>query len=83
MSAFQKLVQKFLFEQNRISVADVVRLLVTLGYKEKKNPGSHRVFHKKGSPVIPIPTISGRYLKKKYITLLVKNLELERYVEEG
>ena len=83
MSAFQKLIQKFLTKQNKVSVDDVIRLLEMLGYTEKKNPGSHRVFHKKGNPVIPIPTISGRYLKKKYITLLVNNLVLERYLEEG
>jgi len=83
MSNFQKLIQKFVFTPNRISVADVIRLLYMLGYTEQKNPGSHRVFHKKGRPVITIPTISGRYLRKRYITLLVKNLELEAYLEEG
>ena len=83
MDRFRRIVQKFASQPRKITVADVVRLLEMLGYTERKNPGNHRVFHKKGSSVVTVPTVSGRSLKKQYIRQLVKRLELEEYLENS
>ena len=56
MSSLQKLVEKFVNEPDKITSDECCRLLEMLGYKEKKKAGSERVFHKKDSSAINVPT---------------------------
>lgn len=81
MSALERLVRKFLFKQNGITIEDVRRLLECFDYTERKKPGSECIFHKKGSFPINVPTVKGRYVKKRYVKRVVSILELEEYLE--
>jgi predicted RNA binding protein YcfA (HicA-like mRNA interferase family) len=82
VDAFQKLIIKIINEPRKVTESECERLLVTLGYKEKKKPGSERVFHKSGSWPITIPTPKkGKYVKSPYIKLMIKYTELEQYLE--
>ena len=81
MSSFEKLIERFVYNQNNITINDVRRLLNDFGYTEKKKPGSECTFHKKGSNPINVPTVKGRYVKKFYVKRIVEILELEEYLE--
>jgi len=81
VSSFIKLIQKLVYEPNNVDINDVRRLLEYFGYTEKKKPGSERVFHKKGSNPIIVPTVKGRHVKAFYVKRIVKILELEAYLE--
>lgn len=81
MASLEKLVRKFLCQPNAITVKDIERLLAAFGYEEKKKPGSERVFHKKGSYPINVPTVSGKAVKSRYIKRMVKSLNLEEWIE--
>ena len=81
MSSFKKLVGKFLFKQSGITINDVRRLADSLGYTEKKKPGSECTFHRTGSCPFTAPTVKGRYVKKEYVKRIVGILGLEEYLE--
>jgi len=81
VSNLQKLVQKFLYEQDSISVSDVRRLCYGFGYEEHKSPGSHLAFRKKGNPPIIVTTVKGRYIKRYNVKKIVNILNLEEYFE--
>lgn len=83
MSSFEKLIEKILYEQDAISAGDVRRLLRGFDYEEHRSPGSHLVFRKKGKPPIIVPTVKGRYIKKRYIKKIVNILNLEEYIENS
>jgi len=82
MSSFIKRIEKFVYKQNEININDVRRLLNDFDYTESKNPGSECIFHKKGSFPINVPTVKGRYVKKRYVERIVRILELEEYLEK-
>ena len=82
MSGLVKLVNKFLVQQNSITIQEVRRLLEEFGYSERKKPGSECTFHKKGSYPINVPTVKGRAVKSCYIKRLVRILELEVWYEQ-
>ncbi|MBN1152264.1 MAG: type II toxin-antitoxin system HicA family toxin [Dehalococcoidia bacterium] len=81
MSTRDKLIQRFLEQPQTIGVREIVQLLQELGYEERRNAGSHRVFHKKGCSLICIPTEGGRKVKTMYVRRLAQTLNLEDYVE--
>lgn len=82
MDNLRKLVEKFVNEPNNITPAECCRLLEILGYEEKKKPGSERVFHKKGSIAINVPTPKkSKFVKSPYIKRITALLELEEYLE--
>jgi predicted RNA binding protein YcfA (HicA-like mRNA interferase family) len=83
VSSSEKLVEKFVYEPDRITIDDVRELLVHFGYAERKNPGSHCVFHRKGSYPITIPVVKGKHVKKVYVKRIVEILELEGYLESA
>ena len=83
MPAIIKLVERFLFEQKAIDIGDVRRLLEFFGYKEKGNPGSECIFHKKGAYPITVPTVHGRHVKSPYVRLIVRRLSLEEWYERN
>lgn len=83
MSSIDKLVAKFLFQQNKVDISDVRRLLDIFGFEERRNPGSECIFHKKGSYPINVPTVKGRNVKSKYVKRLIKFLELEEWYDEN
>ena len=82
MSSFTKLIEKFVYKQNEITINDVRGLFNDFGYTEKKKPGSECTFHKKGSCPFNAPTVKGRYVKRAYVKRIVKILGLEEYLEE-
>ena len=82
MSSFEKLIERFVYNQNNITINNVRRLLNDFGYTEKKKPGSECTFHKRGSYPVNVPTVKGRHVKKAYVKGIVKILGLEEYLEE-
>jgi hypothetical protein len=82
MPSVNKLVAKFLFQQNKIDIDDIRRLLDAFGYIERRNPSSECIFHKKGSYPINVPTIKGRTVKSQYVKRMVKFLKLEEWYDE-
>lgn len=83
MPGATKLVEKFLFQQRNIGIDDVRRLLDLFGYKERGNPGSECIFHKKGAYPINVPTVQGRHVKSPYVKRIVKLLSLEEWYESN
>ena len=83
MSALERLVRKFLFKQNGITINDVRRLADSFGYTEKKKPGSEYTFHRTGSSPFTAPTVKGRYVKREYVKRIVRILGLEEYLENS
>ena len=81
MSAFERLVEKFLFHPDRVEPSDVLRLVEALGYRPHKKGGSENTFHKRGRPPLNVPTVSGRRIKPFYVKRLVTILELEEWYE--
>lgn len=81
MASLEKLVEKFLFEPQRVKPRDVLRLAAAFDYRLHKKGGSEYTFHKPGSPPLNIPTISGRHLKLRYVKRVVNILELEEWYE--
>jgi len=82
VSGFEKLIKKFLYEQDNISADDVRRLLNDFDYEEHRSPGSHLVFRKKGKPPIIVTTVKGRYIKRYNVQKIVNILNLEEYIED-
>lgn len=79
-----KLVEKFLFETETISsINDVRRLLELFDYKERRNPGSECIFHKKGAYPINVPTVGGRRVKSVYVKRIIRLLSLEEWYERN
>lgn len=83
MSSFAKLIEKFIYNQNKVTISDVRRLADYLGYKEKKKPGSEYTFHRKGSYPFTAPTVKGKYVKIEYVKRIVNKLGLEEYLEDS
>ena len=83
MSSFVKLIEKFIYNQNEITIGDVRRLADGFGYTEKKKPGSEYTFHRKGSYPFTAPTVKGRYVKREYVKRIVRILGLEEYLENS
>ena len=81
MSSFAKLIEKFVYRQNEITISDVRRLADNFDYAEKKKPGSECTFHRKGSYPFTAPTVKGRYVKRGYVKRIVAILGLEEYFE--
>ncbi len=82
--ALRKLVKRFIDEPDRITPADCRRLLESIGFSLRKNPGSENIYHKKGFSAINVPTPKkGKYVKSPHIKRLVKLLDLEILLEEG
>ena len=83
MSRFAKLIEKFVYKQNKITISDVRRLADSFGYTEKKKPGSEYTFHRMGSYPFTAPTVKGRYVKREYVKRIVSILGLEGYLEDS
>lgn len=83
MSSFAKLIKKFVYKQNEITISDVRRLANGFGYKEKKKPGSEYTFHRTRSYPFTAPTVKGRYVKREYVKRIVGILGLEEYLENS
>jgi len=74
----EKLLLKFLTDQMHITVGDCEKLLTAYEYDLRKGSGSHRAFHKKGDrPIIIVSPKHTKYVKREYVELIVKRLNLE------
>lgn len=82
MSEPDKLVEKFLRKPPEVLFEDVVKVLEAFGYEERASRGgSHRFFTKPGHRGKTIPTIKGRCVKRRYVSMIIDNLELEEWYE--
>ncbi len=54
-----------------------IKVLLKLGYIEKRQKGSHRIFEKKDKLIV-IPFHKGRDLGKGLLGKLIKKLDIER-----
>ncbi|PPD57886.1 type II toxin-antitoxin system HicA family toxin [Dehalogenimonas etheniformans] len=78
MTDLQKLIQKFLSDNQHITVEDCHRILIEFGFELRKSGGSHRVYHKKGAkPISIIDPKKTKYINSLYVRALVKDLGLE------
>ena len=83
MSELDKLVEKFLRRPPEVLFDDVAKVLEAFGYEERPpSGGSHRFFAKLGHRGKTIPTVKGRYVKRRYVSMIVDNLELEEWHEK-
>jgi predicted RNA binding protein YcfA (HicA-like mRNA interferase family) len=70
--------EKLLSDQTHITIKDLDRLLVDMGFSYRKSSGSHRAYHKSGErPIIVIIPKHTKYLKPEYVGKIVKRLNLE------
>lgn len=82
--SFQELVREFINEPGKITPEKCESLLRSLGYEPHKKAGSERAFHKKGTTPIIFPIPHGeKYIKSFYIRRIIRQLDLEGYLEDG
>ena len=83
MARIEKLVEFFLREPPLVSFRDVVKVLEAFGYEERPSGGgSHHFFAKLGHRGKTVPTIKGRHVKRRYVSMIIDNLELEEWYEK-
>ncbi len=83
MTKRDKLVQRFLSEPPEIDLEDVRNLLEMFGYTERKgSASSHHSFVSSGKDRITVATVSGRMVKRTYIRLIIRALDLQSYLEK-
>jgi predicted RNA binding protein YcfA (HicA-like mRNA interferase family) len=83
MNQLDKLVEKFLRKPPEVLFEDVVKVLEAFGYEERPpKGGSHRFFAKPGHRGKTIPTVKGQYVKRRYVSMIIDNLELEEWHEK-
>lgn len=83
MAALRKLVERLLAEPPDVSFAELQTLLGAFGYKERLTKSSHHVFVRLGHPIITVPTVSGRRVKRTYVRKINNLLGLEEWYEKG
>jgi predicted RNA binding protein YcfA (HicA-like mRNA interferase family) len=82
MNQLDKLVEKFLRRPPEVLFEDVAKVLKAFGYEERPpRGGSHRFFAKPGRRGKTIPTVKGRYVKRRYVSMIIDNLGLEEWYE--
>ncbi len=83
MNQLDRLVEKFLRKPPEVLFEDVAKVLQAFGYVERPSGGgSHRFFAKPGHQGKTIPTVKGRYVKRRYVSMIIDNLELEEWYEK-
>jgi predicted RNA binding protein YcfA (HicA-like mRNA interferase family) len=83
MNQLNKLVEKFLRKPPEVLFEDVAKVLQAFGYEERSpKGGSHQFFAKPGHRGKTIPTVKGRYVKRRYVSMVIDNLELEEWHEK-
>jgi len=83
MSQLDKLIEKFLRKPPEVLFEDVVKVLEAFGYEERPSGGgSHHFFAKPGHRGKTVPTIKGRHVKRRYVSMIIDNLELEEWYEK-
>jgi len=83
MGELDKLVEKFLRKPPGDLLEDVAKVLEAFGYEERRpRGGSHRFFAKPRHRGKTIPTVKGRYVKRRYVSMIIDNLELEEWHEK-
>ena len=77
------IIEKFLRKPPEVLFEDVAKVLQAFGYKERPSGrGSHRFFAKPGHRGKTIPTVNGRRVKRRYVSMIIDNLELEEWYEK-
>lgn len=82
MTRRDKLVARFMAEPPEVDFDDVRQLLEMFGYELRKPRGtSHRVFVAPGKSTITVPLVSGHKVKRRYVKMIVQELDLRSHVE--
>ncbi len=82
MTQRDKLVRRFLAEPPEVDLEDVVRLLEMFGYDLRRTGGSHNAFVATGKSTIVVPVVRGRKVKRAYVRMINRVLDLEGYLED-
>ena len=82
MTQRDKLVRRFLAEPPEVDFEDVCRLLEMFGYALRKSGGSHNAFVAPGRSTITVPVVRGRKVKRAYVRMINRMLDLEGYLED-
>jgi predicted RNA binding protein YcfA (HicA-like mRNA interferase family) len=78
MTRRQKLIARIRSRPPEADFDDVRKLLEEFGWTLDRTRGSHHYFVKRGEMPLPaIPTVSGRKVKRTYLTLIVERLGLD------
>jgi predicted RNA binding protein YcfA (HicA-like mRNA interferase family) len=74
----ERIIKRFLTDQNHITIEDCDRLLALFGFEYRKSGGSHRAYHKRGEyPITIVTSKNSKYVKPGYVRMLAKRLGLE------
>ncbi len=60
----------------------MVRLLEMFGYALRRSSGSHNAFVAPGRATITVPVVKGRKVKRAYVRMINRMLDLEAYLED-
>jgi predicted RNA binding protein YcfA (HicA-like mRNA interferase family) len=83
VTGLEKLVEKLLRKPAEAPFEDVVKVLEAFGYEPRPpRADSHRFFAKAGHRGKTIPTVKGRYVKRRYVSMIIDDLELEEWYEK-
>jgi predicted RNA binding protein YcfA (HicA-like mRNA interferase family) len=82
MGQLDKLVERFLRKPPEVLFDDVANVLEAFGYKQRPGTGSHHAFTKPGHLPKIVPTVKGRRVKRRYVEMIIDNLELEEWYEK-
>ena len=77
MSKLDKILNKFRQKPPEVNFSEVVYVLQSYGFEEKRIKGSHHSFRNSEGLKITIPKKGGQKVKGIYVQKLLKLLELE------
>lgn len=77
MTQRDKLIERIRARPPEADFNDVRRLLEAFGWTLSRQKGSHMHFTKPGEHTITIPRLHGRKVKRVYLDLIIKYLELD------
>ena len=77
MTQFDRLVARILARPPEAEFRDVRRLLEAYGWDLDRVRGSHAQFTKPGERTLSVPMVRGRRVKRVYLSLIIKRLELD------
>jgi predicted RNA binding protein YcfA (HicA-like mRNA interferase family) len=78
MSKAEKRLEDLLKFPPEMRFEDVRAILEEQGFMITQGKGSHNRFSKSGEQPIDVPIVNGRFVKRTYLKLIVKRLDLEK-----
>lgn len=77
MGQREKLIERIRRRPPEAHIADIERLLAFFGWQRARQTGSHVVFSKEGTRSITIPLAGSRKVKRLYLDLICRELDLD------